>query len=377
MSYCRSKSERRRNFVGLQSEECKDLSGLYYLLPFQRGYLVNWDTQRQVWDHVFKDILSVTPSEHQLIFTEPFFNFTSIQESLQEILFEDYSFSSVLCSHAATLSALHQSHLHPDRLCCLVVDTGYSFTHIAPYYKGKVVPEAVRRIDVGGKLLTNHLKESVSYRQLHVLDETYVMNIVKEETCFVSHDLYADMKVARKRGADNTILREYVLPDFTTLKRGYIRPPGSNKSNIDEQCLRLANECFSIPELLFHPSDIGIQQMGIPEAIPDSVTRSPKVMQPHLYSNVVTTGGNTKFPGFLHRLVGDTRKLVPDIYDLDISLPNSADLFAWQGGAIVARGLSPWQPVPVTLAEYREHGHSICQKRFRDEQVVTNLTHTT
>ena len=52
----------------------------------------------------------------------------------------------------------------------------------------------VRRLDIGGKLLTNHLKvrlalarelltdflqEITSYRQLHVLDETYVMNACK------------------------------------------------------------------------------------------------------------------------------------------------------------------------------------------------------
>ena len=35
------------------------------------------------------------------------------------------------------------------------------------------------RIDVGGKLLTNHLKEVISYRQLQVMDETYVMNQVR------------------------------------------------------------------------------------------------------------------------------------------------------------------------------------------------------
>jgi len=34
------------------------------------------------------------------------------------------------------------------------------------------------RIDVGGKLMTNHLKEVISYRQLQVMDETYVMNQV-------------------------------------------------------------------------------------------------------------------------------------------------------------------------------------------------------
>ena len=31
------------------------------------------------------------------------------------------------------------------------------------------------------------------------------------------------------------------------------------------------NERFSIPEILFHPSDVGIQEMGLPEAIVHSI----------------------------------------------------------------------------------------------------------
>ena len=34
---------------------------------------------------------------------------------------------------------------HPGEECCLVVDTGYSFTHIVPYYKKTKVREAVCR----------------------------------------------------------------------------------------------------------------------------------------------------------------------------------------------------------------------------------------
>jgi actin-related protein 6 len=72
---------------------------------------------------------------------------------------------------------------------------------------------------VGGKLLTNHLKEIVSYRQLHVLDETHVMNFCKEDCCFVSLDFDGDMrKAATKGGQENSIARDYVLPDFTTIR---------------------------------------------------------------------------------------------------------------------------------------------------------------
>jgi actin-related protein 6 len=36
---------------------------------------------------------------------------------------------------------------------------------------------------------------------------------------------------------------------------------------LSSQLIRMNNERFAIPELLFHPSDVGIQEMGIPEAI--------------------------------------------------------------------------------------------------------------
>lgn len=41
----KAKSERRRLFVGDQLKECRDASGLYYILAYQKGYLVNWDIQ--------------------------------------------------------------------------------------------------------------------------------------------------------------------------------------------------------------------------------------------------------------------------------------------------------------------------------------------
>ena len=54
-----------------------------------------------------------------------------------------------------------------------------------------------RRIDVGGKLLTNHLKEMLSYRQLDLMGETYITNEVKERCCYVSLDYSRDMELAR------------------------------------------------------------------------------------------------------------------------------------------------------------------------------------
>lgn len=65
---------------------------------------------------------------------------------------------------AGTLSAYKYGKENPSELCCLVVDCGYSFTHLIPFVQGKKVTECIFRIDMGGKVLTNHLKDIISYR---------------------------------------------------------------------------------------------------------------------------------------------------------------------------------------------------------------------
>ncbi len=52
-------------------------------------------------------------------------------------------------------------------------------------------------IDVGGKLLTNQLKELTSFRQWNMMDETYIMNNVKEACCYVSLDFKRDLETCR------------------------------------------------------------------------------------------------------------------------------------------------------------------------------------
>lgn len=55
----------------------------------------------------------------------------------------------------------------------------------------------VKRLDLGGKALTNYLKELVSYRSVNVMDESFIMDDVKEKLCFVSTDVQRDLKIAR------------------------------------------------------------------------------------------------------------------------------------------------------------------------------------
>lgn len=364
----RSKTSRLKTFTANQLDEIKDPSGLFYILPFQKGYLVNWDVQRKVWDHLFgKEMFKVDFADTSIIITEPYFNFTTIQESMNEILFEEYQFQSVLRINAGSLSAQHFFHTNPKQLCCLVVDTGFSFTHIVPYCRSRKMKEGIRRINVGGKLLTNHLKEIISYRQLHVMDETHVINQVKEDVCYVSQQFYKDMEIAQQKGEENTVMRDYVLPDFSSIKKGFCKPREemvfSGKYKTGEQILRLANERFAVPEMLFHPSDIGIQEMGIPEAIVHSIQAMPEEMQPHFYQNIVLTGGNTLFPGFKERMEAELRSLAPAHLPVTILMPENPITYSWEGGKLLANN-PDYDEMVVTRDDFEENGHCVCEEKF-------------
>jgi hypothetical protein len=52
----------------------------------------------------------------------------------------------------------------------------------------------IYRIDIGGKLLTNHLKELISFRQWYMMDQTPVMNNIKELCCFVARDFEVELQ---------------------------------------------------------------------------------------------------------------------------------------------------------------------------------------
>ncbi|KAK9297392.1 hypothetical protein QLX08_008838 [Tetragonisca angustula] len=357
----KAKSERRRPFVGNQIEECRDASGLFYILPFQKGYLVNWDVQKTVWDYIFsKECCLVNLSQLSLIVTEPLFNFSTVQEAMTEIFFEEYECQSLLRINGSTLSCYQYKVENPNAKCCIVVDSGYSFTHVVPYVNDTKIKEGIRRIDVGGKLLTNHLKEIISYRQLHVMDETYVINQVKEDSCFVSQEFFKDMEMAKNKLENNSIVKDYILPDYTTLRRGYLKNPEPPN---EQQTLRLSNERFAIPEILFFPSDVGIRQMGIPEAIMDCLKACDEETWPHLLSNIILTGGNAKFPGFRERIYKEVRSLAPAEYRINVHLPENPITYAWHGGKTLSKDPA-FSNLLVTREDYEEEGQNLCFERF-------------
>ena len=99
------------------------------------------------------------------------------------------------------------------------------------------------------------------------------------------------------------VFNRYVLPSGGGTSRfGSIRSSASPTSK-DDQILSLSNERISVPELLFHPSDIGLRQMGVAEAIADIISKLDAPSAAACLRNIVCCGGTTSIPNFSQRLL--------------------------------------------------------------------------
>ncbi|WCJ30031.1 actin-related protein 6 [Euphorbia peplus] len=371
----------------------EDLTSASVRRPIDRGYLINPDLQRDIWNHLFQSLLHINPSNFNLLLTEPPFTLPSIQRATDELVFEEFGFRSMFVSDSAKLVHLYEASKRPYGLvskaqCSLVVDCGFSFTHAAPVFQNFTVNYGVKRIDLGGKALTNYLKELVSYRSVNLMDESFLMDDVKEKLCFVSLNMARDLQVARKRGKDNLFRCTYVLPDGINYTKGFVKDPDEAKryqnmtsvscmdqpevSEKPEERKRvdltknefdLTNERFLVPEMIFHPSDLGMNQAGLAECIVRAVNSCHPMLHPVLYQSIILTGGTTLFPRFAERLEMELRPLVPGEHQVKITTQEDPILGVWRGGSLLAS--SPdFEAMCVTKSEYEELGSARCRKRF-------------
>ncbi|XP_051132267.1 actin-related protein 6 [Andrographis paniculata] len=380
----------------------EDLTSATLRRPIDRGHLINPDLQSSIWAHLFTTLLKIHPPSTSLLLTEPLLTLPSIQRSVDEIIFEDFNFKALFVADSPSLVHLYEASRRPSGLvskaqCSLVVDCGFSFTHAAPVFQNFTLNYGVKRMDLGGKALTNYLKELVSYRSVNVMDESFIIDDAKEKLCFVSLDMQRDLKIARKPGNDNLFRCTYILPDGVTYMKGFVKdanesnrylaldevgdsstatekdqmkqkgtsdkPQDSRNIDLTKNEVSLTNERFLVPEMLFRPGDLGMNQAGLAECIVRAVESCHPHLHPVLYESIILTGGSTLFPHFAQRLERELRPLVPDEYQVKLTSQEDPILGIWRGGSLLAS--SPdFEAMCVTKAEYEEMGSARCRKRF-------------
>ncbi|KAJ5096216.1 hypothetical protein NUU61_005572 [Penicillium alfredii] len=404
------KTRDNRVVIGAQiTTNVSDWNEAMFRRPVEKGYLVNWEAEKEIWEQSFfdektarnKNTRVASPEETTLVLTEAPNTLPTLQRNTDEMVMEEWGFGgSILICHSIegpTLNAWNEIHTlfgdsitpNPDSViapadCLLVVDSGYSHTTVTPVYKGQALQRGIRRLDIGGKHLTNYLKEIVSMRQYNMVDETYIMNEVKESACFVSNDFAGDMErtwqAGRKRqaGSEEGVVVDFVLPDPNAGKKGFMRPhdpllhakkkkgalSGLSAEVLSEDVLVLGNERFTVPELLFTPKDIGMKQAGVPEIIIQSLSALPPGLHAAFLANVLVVGGNALIPGFMERLETELRQIASAECVVRVRRAHDPIRSAWLGASRLANNREELSKVAITRQEYQEHGSTWAGRRF-------------
>ncbi|KAF2204799.1 Actin/actin-like protein [Delitschia confertaspora ATCC 74209] len=388
---CIARSSReKRVYIASELEKCNDFGEMAFRRPVEKGFIVHWEAEEAIWEHEFlnaKTGLRCDPKETNLLLTEKPNCPAVLQKNCDEMVFEQFGFSNYYRCIGPTLNAYHpptpSSLSSLPQECLLIIDTSYSDTTILPVYSGQILHSAVRRLSIGGKLLTNYLKELSSLRHYNMMEETHLLNEIKEAVSFVAHSTQAFSKdldrtwkgrIGDKRELDPSIVVDYVLPDYEHTSRGYARPHDPVKAMMRrglqpmqgprEDILPLGNERFAVPELLFNPTDIGIQEAGLPECVMQSLSALPEALKASMLRNIMVVGGNSLIPGFMERLESELRAVTPSEYTLNITRADDPIKHTWLGAARFASNPDMLKSVLVSKAEYDEKGSTWLGKRF-------------
>ncbi|KAM0351785.1 hypothetical protein ACHAPU_002297 [Fusarium lateritium] len=384
----------RKVYVASELEKCRDFGEIQFRRPVEKGFIVNWEAQKEIWDReLFENkACKFDPAETRLILAEPPNGLPILQNNCDQIVFEEYGFTSYYRGIGPTFNAYHDIQnifrtpqetptvASTPSEAVMVIDSGYSHTTITPLLRGQPLHSAIKRLDVGGKVLTNYLTRLISLRHFDMRNDTYIVNEMKELSCYVTTDFKADIEKSWKgtRGerrpeylSGGGIAKDYILPDFHTRSNGTLvdyEPSRHSKARkaagqSEEDALTLRNERFAVPELMFSPSDAGIRQPGLAELVQDSLNELPFGLWPSMLANIIVVGGNTHFDGFIQRLQKEVVQRVPDDCMVRVARPADPITNTWYGGANLANHPNI-EKLAVTKEEYEEHGSSWVARKF-------------
>lgn len=372
---CLTKDKYNHYYLSNQLKKMKEISHTIIRRPHELGHLVSWELEQLIWDYCFfnKDEFQWSindTKEKDLIVSETSMTLPELSKNLDQVIFEEYEFNSMFKGPVAQFVPFnllanyeifgdypqHSKITKDYKDFQLVIDSGFNCTWVIPIIKGIPFYKAVKKLDMGGRFLNGLLKETISFRHYNVMEETILINNIKEKCCFT-----APVSYFQSFQNKNDTQLEYVLPDFQTSFIGYIRNK-SEKISKDCQTLILQDELFSIPETFFHPEIASLIKPGIVETILESVSMVPELFRPLMISNIVVTGGNFNINNFAQRLCTELQRQCPTDWNVRVHLSKiDSSIHGWECMKLFSLSES-YLSSRVTREEYLEHGLDWCTK---------------
>ncbi|KAJ5871431.1 Glycosyl transferase family 28 C-terminal [Penicillium soppii] len=326
------------SFIGSRAQELRGLLKIRY--PLEHGIVTNWEDMESIWHYVYENELKTLPEEHPVLLTEPPLNPRQNRDIAAQLMFEAFNVPALYMSIQAVLS-LYAS----GRTTGVVLDSGDGVSHAVPVFEGFAIPNSIRRIDVAGRDVTEQMQLLLrkAGHVLHTSAEKEVVRMIKEKVCYVS----LDPKREEKEWMNNYHKSDAKAVDYSL--------PDGHK-------IKIGQERYRAPEILFDPELIGLEYPGVHQIVQDAITRTDLDLRKSLYLNIVLSGGSTLCKNFPDRLMREIKRLAVEDMKIRISAPAERKYTTWIGGSILA-GLSTFRKMWVSADEWHEDPEVI-HKRF-------------
>ncbi|KAJ3037017.1 Actin-1 [Rhizophlyctis rosea] len=318
------------SYVGDEAQSKRGILTLKYPI------VTNWDGMEKIWHQTFYNELRVAPEKHPALITEPVINCKVNREKMTQIMFETFNTPAFYVAIQAVLS-LYAS----GRTTGSVVDLNDRNVWVTPIYKGVPVEYATLNLGVGEQDLTNYLMKILTERgySFTTTAKREIVRDIKEKLCYVPFDFEQEMQTA---ALPSTQEPRYKLPDG--------------------RCIKIGNEHFRAPEVLFKPALAGVVSAGFSQLVNYAITSCCFEAAAPLLENIILTGTPTVTARLGERLSNDLKSLRGCQKGINaLTLPFGTDA-AWIGGSILA-SLSTFPPMCIRKREYEENGASIVHRR--------------
>jgi len=252
--------------------------------PITEGIIENEDDMFLLWNYCLTQKLNIKKDELKnktILLTEAPGNPLKNKVKMMQILFEKLQVSRMNIEPQAKLTLICEGLTSG-----IVLDSGDGVSHCIPIFGNSILTHNIKRLNVAGRHITNYLTRLLQLKgySFNSTADFETVKEIKEKYCFVSCDIESDRKLDKE----------------TTYYNSYAKLP-------DGRTIRVSNEKFEAPEILFSPILANVEQNGINDMVYSSIQGCPIDTRKELYGNIVLSGATTMFPGFASRIEKEIR----------------------------------------------------------------------
>ena len=333
MKYSKSvgswKDDDKKHIIG---NDCNKYFGVVKLkYPLSHGIFNNSKDISSIFDYIYSNLdMSITEiKEHPVLIAEPLLNPQENRRNIAKVLFDTYKIEQIFFASQPILSLFSTSSTSGA-----VLESGDGVTQSCIIYEGYTIPGSFKRINLGGKEVTEYLQYLLNKKGLELRnsDGFQITKKIKEELC----------EICSPENENKLEPKNYTLPDDSILEIG------------DER--RLA------PEILFNPLIREYEYPGIQEILAESINKTNVDLKLQLYGSILLSGGNTNIKGMKERIYKEIKKLAPNKAKIRLHTPSNPENCCWIGGNIIS-SLEISKEMWISVKEYMEKGENILHTR--------------